>query len=220
MSTDGTQGADYAERLAAAVAPRRGLLRLADPQIPYRWNIRRMGLGRVLDVGCGAGRNLAHLDGNGVGVDHNPASVAIARSRGLTAHTPAEFASSGDAVEGGFDTLLMAHVLEHLSPADAHDIVATHLRWVRPGGRVVVICPQQRGHASDPTHITFMPAPAIESVLRSCGVDIARTSSFPFPPWAGRWFTHNETIVSGRWPGVPGTPPTPAPTPAPPTQST
>jgi hypothetical protein len=37
------------------------------------------------DVGCGLGRNLGHLDGNGVGVDHNAESVAIAQSRGLRA---------------------------------------------------------------------------------------------------------------------------------------
>jgi SAM-dependent methyltransferase len=194
----GTEGADYAERLAAAVAPRRGWRRLVDPQIPYRWNIRRMHLGRVLDIGCGAGRNLAHLDGNGVGVDHNPTSVAMTRARGLTAYTPDEFVASGDAVDGGFDTLLVAHVLEHLSPADAHDLVASHLRWVRPGGRVVVICPQQRGQASDPTHVTFMPAPTIESLLRACGVNVERSTSFPLPSRAGRWFTHNETIVIGR----------------------
>ena len=45
----------------------------------------------VLDVGCGIGRNLHHLDGNGVGVDLNPHSVQVARQQGLTAYTTDEF---------------------------------------------------------------------------------------------------------------------------------
>ena len=34
------------------------LRRMLPTQAPYRWNLRRLRLGRVLDVGCGVGRNL------------------------------------------------------------------------------------------------------------------------------------------------------------------
>ena len=193
-----TDDPGYTERLAASVTPRRGWRRLVDPQIPYRWNIRRMGLGRVLDIGCGVGRHLAHLDGNGVGVDHNAHSVGVARRRGLTAYSTEEFPTSTDAVESSFDSLLFAHVLEHLSDADAVDLVRTYLPYLRRQGRVVVICPQERGQASDPTHVTYLPAPAIETLLRDAGVVVDRARSFPFPAVVGRWFTHNETIVVGH----------------------
>ena len=188
----------YAERLARSVAPRTGWRRLVDPQIPYRWNIRRLQLGRVLDVGCGVGRNLSHLDGNGVGVDHNATSVAIARERGLTAHTADEFAASADATPGSYDTVLFAHVLEHLTVDDAHELVRSYLPFLRLGGRIVVICPQQRGQRSDDTHVTFMPATLIGSILTELGGVVERSSSFPFPSVAGRWFTHNETVVMAR----------------------
>jgi len=189
----------YARRLAASVAPRHGWRRLLDPQRPYRWNIRRLGLGRVLDIGCGAGRNLAHLDGNGVGVDHNALSIRIARDRGLTAYVTDEFATSADARPGAFDSLLFAHVLEHMTPIEATELVRTHLRYVRPGGLVAVICPQERGQASDATHVTFLDAAAITAILRDTGVTAERSRSFPLPRLAGRVFTHNETIVVGRW---------------------
>ncbi|HZZ81595.1 MAG TPA: class I SAM-dependent methyltransferase [Gemmataceae bacterium] len=68
--------------------------KLFSVQAPYRWNIRRLQPGFVLEVGCGIGRNLRHLDGNGVGIDHNPTSIATCRERGLTAFTTESFLAS------------------------------------------------------------------------------------------------------------------------------
>ena len=190
-----TRDPAYTQRLMVSVQRSTGLRRLA--QLPYRHNIRRMQPGRVLDIGCGVGRNLVFLDGNGVGVDHNPTSVAVARGRGLTAYTPEEFAESSDAVDGAFDSLLIAHVLEHLAHADASALVGDHLRYVRPGGSVIAICPQQRGQASDPTHVTAFPGAELEALLETCGLRAVSITSFPFPAWAGRLFTYNETVARG-----------------------
>jgi SAM-dependent methyltransferase len=47
---------------------------------PYRWNLHRLlGGRRVLDAGCGIGRNLVGLEAGSVGVDHNPHSVEHCR---------------------------------------------------------------------------------------------------------------------------------------------
>ena len=126
------------------------------------------------------------------------AAFAAARARGLVAYTTEEFLASADAAPASFDSLLVAHVLEHLSPAEATTLVREYLPFVRPDGQVVVICPQERGQRSDATHVTFMPADVIGRVLADAGVRVTRSSSFPFPRPMGRWFTHNETVVIGR----------------------
>jgi SAM-dependent methyltransferase len=172
-------------------------------QAPYRWNLRRLAPGHVLDVGCGIGRNLQHLDGNGVGVDTSQASVDVARTRGWTAHTVDEFPSSPEAIAGAYDSLLIAHVLEHMPREDAEDLVRNYLPYLRAGGQVIVIVPQEVGYASDDTHVNFLEADDVVALLASCGVSTVRNYSFPFPRIVGRVFRHNETVVVGRLEGTP-----------------
>lgn len=164
-------------------------------QAPYRWNLRRLRPGFVLDIGCGLGRNLAHVDGHGVGIDHNEHSVATARAAGLTVMTPEEFERSEHAVPARFDSLLFAHVLEHLTPQEMEELVGRHLPYLRSDGRVIVITPQERGHASDPTHVTFVDAEAARRLLHGLGLTVTRSYSFPLPRLAGRWFTYNELVT-------------------------
>ena len=188
-----TSGVDYARRLLRLeTAPWKRLLNV---QAPYRWNLRRLQLGRVLDVGCGIGRNLDHLDGNGVGVDHNAESIAIARSRGLSAYVPEDFAASADARLGGFDTLLLAHVLEHVDADVAEELVRTYLPYLRADGRVVFITPQEVGYRSDDTHVRFVDASELERHAASLGLRVTRSYSFPFPRPVGKVFAYNEFVV-------------------------
>ena len=150
--------------------------------------------GFVLDVGCGIGRNLAHLDGNGVGVDHNAQCVADCRAAGLSAFEPADFATSHYARPSRFDTMLLAHVVEHVDQAVADDLVSSYLPFVRASGRVIVITPQERGQASDPTHVRFIDESAVRSMAERLGLRFVSIDSFPFPTALGRWFTYNETV--------------------------
>src|SRR3954453_8426209 len=128
-----TRASDYTARLARLEGAR--WKRLLDVQRPYRWNLRRLRLGFTLDVGCGLGRNLVNLDGNGVGVDHNESSVAAASARGLVAFTPKQFRTTEHARAGRFDALLLAHVAEHLEEQHAVDLLRDYIGYVRPGGR-------------------------------------------------------------------------------------
>jgi SAM-dependent methyltransferase len=194
-----TAGGAYAARLVR-LSTARWKQRL-DVQRPYRLMLQNLALGRVLDVGSGVGRNLANLRGNGVGVDHNATSVRIARERGWEAYTPEEFSASAHARPGAFDALLMAHVAEHVSAEVAAQLLARYLPYVRPGGRAVFICPQERGWATDDTHIRFVDFAGLTELAEGAGLTVERTRSFPFPRAAGRVFPYNEFVLVARLPG-------------------
>jgi 2-polyprenyl-3-methyl-5-hydroxy-6-metoxy-1,4-benzoquinol methylase len=189
----GTEGVDYTDRLQRLSGAR--WKQLLDVQAPYRWNIRRLNLGRTLDVGCGIGRNLAHLGGNGVGVDHNPSSIETCRRLGLTAYTSEEFFRDGHAAPGAFDAMLAAHLLEHMPAEQAREVVKSYLPCVRPGGRAVFITPQERGYASDATHVRWVGFEQARQLCEELGLTVEKQYSFPFPRPAGRVFTYNEFVT-------------------------
>jgi SAM-dependent methyltransferase len=193
-----TNSQEYAERLRRLEGA--WWKKILPVQAPYRWHIRRLRLGWTLDVGCGAGRNLEHLRGRGIGVDHNPSLVRTARARGLEAFSPEEFLSSPRADRGSYDSLLFAHVLEHMSGTEAKALVDSYLPFLRPGGRVVVFTPQERGFAADPSHVEFLDFERIRALCAQSGLRVERSYSFPLPRWAGRFFPYNEFVVVARYP--------------------
>lgn len=185
-----TSSGEYAQRLLEVQG--RWWKRALNVQAPYRWNLRRLRMGRVLDVGCGIGRNLSALDGNGVGVDHNSACVAYVRSLGLTAYEPEEFHQSEHAVGAGYDSLLIAHVLEHLDECEANSLLDEYMPYLRRGGRVVMVTPQERGFSSDPSHVRFVDFEDLSRQARRSGLVEERSYSFPFPRVFGNAFIYNE----------------------------
>ena len=192
-----SRSAEYAARLERLGAAR--WRRWLDVQAPYRWQLRRLGLGRTLDLGCGIGRHLVHLPAGSVGIDPNPHAVAAARRRGCEAYGPEEFRASPRARET-FDTLLVAHVLEHLPEGEAAPLLAAHLRFLHPGARVLLVTPQEAGFRSDPSHRTFLDFDALRELLDALGCAAERAFSFPLPRGFGRVFPHNEFVVVGRLP--------------------
>ncbi len=192
MSDDTTSEA-YAQRLERLEGAR--WKQVLDVQRPYRWNLRRMALGKTLDVGCGIGRNLATLGAGSLGVDHNASSIALARSRGLDAITSEEFdARYPEApAEPEFDSILLAHVLEHMTRAEGIALLEHYLPFARR--TVAVICPQERGYTTDATHVTFLDGSDISAMLEQVGLRTRKVSSFPLPRFAGKVFPYNETVV-------------------------
>lgn len=180
----------YARRLQGLQQPL--WKRLFDVQAPYRWNLRRLKPGRTLDVGCGLGRNLQHIKGDGVGIDPNEACVAAARTKGFEAYTPRDFPG------GQFDSVLLAHVLEHVDDPDG--LLSRYLPNLRMGGQVILITPQEKGYASDETHVRFLDLSALTKIVASLDLKVERAFSFPFPRWAGRIFKYNEFVVTARKP--------------------
>ncbi|MEY9962286.1 SAM-dependent methyltransferase [Streptacidiphilus sp. MAP12-16] len=187
-----TAAESYTDRLLTL--ENSGIRRFIPAQAPYRAHLRSLKLGRMLDIGCGLGRNLLHNRGEGVGVDHNEHSIAAMRTRGLTGYTPADFLASKDAVPESFDSLLISHVLEHIDTEGSASLFADYLPFVRPGGKVVMITPQESGFASDPTHIRWVDFSVLRETCTDAGIEVKRTYSFPLPRLAGKLFRYNEFV--------------------------
>ncbi|WP_404711972.1 class I SAM-dependent methyltransferase [Sphingomonas sp. MMS24-J13] len=181
---------DYARRLQSR--QQAWWKKLLPVQAPYQWNIRRQKLGRTLEIGCGVGRNLATLGRGSVGVDHNELAVRIACDRGFKALTVAEWTMSPLRKHEAFDGILISHVLEHLDADACAWVLGSYLPYLKPGGRVFMICPQEVGYASDPTHVRFIDGAALTALATRLGLQPEPWFSFPFPRSAGKLFIYNE----------------------------
>ncbi|WNI14891.1 methyltransferase domain-containing protein [Actinacidiphila sp. ITFR-21] len=133
---------------------------LRDPRVRAAWAVRLRswlpgGPSDVLDLGCGTGSLalLAAEQGHRVtAVDRSPRMARLARRKlaGTAARVVVGDASRPPVRPGGFDTVLVRHVLWTLP-----DPVAALRHWarlLRPGGRLVLV--EGRWGASDPVGLT------------------------------------------------------------------
>jgi SAM-dependent methyltransferase len=166
---------------------------------------RRLCVGPTLDFGCGAGDLLALLPPGSAGFDINPHAVAHARARGLEIlplGTAEESPDLPGIAAGRFQTLICAHVLEHLD--DPAAMARRLLAAAEAGGirRVVLIVPGRRGFQHDATHRQFVTRERFEreGVLGPPGWRLREISYFPGNVRRlGDYLTHHElTIVHER----------------------
>ncbi len=193
-----TESSSYAEYLTGAEG-RRWKRALASVD-PYRWHIRKLvGDRRVLDIGCGAGRNLRFLGrDDAVGIDHNEFVVKACREAGFNVHTTEDFLRDPKFGTGSFGVLLMSHLLEHLTFDAAAELIERYLPYLSPDGDVIIICPQVKGQAHDATHVTFFDRERLLQLCRATSLKPSITRSFPLPTIAGRVLYFNESVVVAR----------------------
>jgi 2-polyprenyl-3-methyl-5-hydroxy-6-metoxy-1,4-benzoquinol methylase len=192
----GTTEKAYTKRLVAL--QKQSWKTILDVQRPYRWNLKRLNPGRTLDVGCGIGRCLTALPAGSVGIDHNPHSIDIVNSLGLIGFVADDFRRSASYILGGYDTLLLSHVLEHLTQDEGCSLIEKYAPLIKLGGLAILICPQEKGFSTDYSHVTFLDRDKLCAMLTMTGFVVQKTFSFPFPRILGRIFAYNETVVVGR----------------------
>jgi SAM-dependent methyltransferase len=134
--------------------------------------------GSLLDVGCGAGEFLQAAQQQGwdaLGLEISGAAVALARSRGLSAHE-GDFLSAE--VAKNLDVVIMSELIEHLP--NPREFLERAFEILRPGGLLYVTTPNGRGLSrwvmgldwsviSPPEHIQLFNVSALSRLLRRCG---------------------------------------------------
>jgi SAM-dependent methyltransferase len=141
--------------------------------------------GRLLDIGAGRGRFVAHARAArwyAHGLEPSQRGVEGARARGI------ELVSGGiddaDVPAGSLDAATLWHVLEHVEDPGA--ALATIAGWLRPGGMLLVGVPNLASvqarvggacwyHLDVPRHRTHFTVKGLEALLRSRGLEPVAT---------------------------------------------
>ena len=81
---------------------------------------------------------------------------------------------------------------------DAVSLLHSYLGALRRGGKVLFICPQERGYASDPTHVAWTTGDDLARLSRDVGLVPGAWTSFPGPRSLGTVFLYNEFNLVAR----------------------
>jgi SAM-dependent methyltransferase len=144
-------------------------------------NMRLPARARILDAGCGSGRNMVELARHGTvtGVELSQTSVCLARERGV-----------GEVIEGSvldmpfsadsFDLAASLDVIEHLE--DDLGALREMRRTVTPGGSLLVTVPAYpwlwSGHDEINHHFRRYTRRSLQSVAEQAGWEQVRTTYF------------------------------------------
>ncbi|MEU8462206.1 class I SAM-dependent methyltransferase [Streptomyces sp. NPDC029003] len=124
--------------------------------------VRAHGGGAVADLGCGAGRTTAYLDGLGIrafGVDLSPALVAVARRSYPGLRFEVGRTTSVDVADGVLGGVLARYPAAHPPPDEPDAVFAEFARVLAPGGyALVAFAAGEDRDAPDPPHGQGRPA--------------------------------------------------------------
>jgi SAM-dependent methyltransferase len=154
---------------------------------------------RVLDVGCGKGRDVVALLDMGFdafGVEPNDAmrAQALARDARLRGRVePASLPELGQPFGGGFDGLACSAVLMHV----AHDVlpaaIAAMAAVLRPQARVLLAVPEMLpsllvdGHDPDGRAFVNHAPERVQQLFGALGFVLRRRDEIPVPSADTRW---------------------------------
>lgn len=165
----------------------------------------RRPVARVLEYGCGTGRNIGYLqaafpDAKIVGTDVSAASLQVAAANNSQARFEVE---SEDLELGSFDLIFVASVFHHIPPTQRAGVMETLARRLAPGGsidifehnpfnpvtrRIVYTCP------FDADAILLKPN-ELRSLFRHAGLQLQRQAYCLFVPPRLSWFLPLERFL-------------------------
>ena len=150
---------------------------------------RFAGASNVLDIGCGRGEFLEAAKAAGIGargLDLNPETVALCRSKGLDAEVADLFEFLGEQADASLGGIYCSQVIEHLPPARIPELVRLAAAKLQRGGLVAFETPNPECLAIfathfflDPTHTRPVPPMLMAFYLEEAGlgrIEIVRLS--------------------------------------------
>jgi SAM-dependent methyltransferase len=151
--------------------------------------------GKVLEIGCGNGRDLLYLKKKGwhvIGTELSESSSAAAKSAGLEVHNAS--LEELKFPNGHFDVIMMWHVIEHL-PAPWQTLQEAH-RILKPNGILLLACPnyrsidvffaKERAFLEVPRHLYHFTESTLQQLLSDSGFEITSM----------HWFSLEIGVVS------------------------
>jgi SAM-dependent methyltransferase len=151
--------------------------------------IKKRPPGSVLDIGCGGGAflsQLAQVKGvSAFGLEFNESAAAWARSKG---HRLLDRLSREEAPVGGFDTVTLFQILEHLEAP--FQVVKQVKEVMKPGGLMIMTVPDAGGpvhHFSDaltdlpPHHVTRWHERTVRVCAQRHGLKVLEIATEPLP---------------------------------------
>lgn len=132
---------------------------------------------RVLDIGCGDGTflDLVRARGaRGIGVDLDPARVEECRRKGLEAYC-VRVQEIDSVVKEKLDFVSMIHIIEHIVPAEALEILGAVTRSLSDDGRIFLVTPNishpgvQTNFWLDITHTRPYPEALLVTMMATLG---------------------------------------------------
>ncbi len=129
---------------------------------------------KILDVGCGEGRFVSNNPKKIKGIDGNENSVkgCIKKGYDVTKANVTEIPYK----DNSFDGVHCSHVIEHLNPEDAYELLSELARVLRTGGILVIRTPMlYDGFYDDFTHIKPYHPKAVLHYLKTSKQSIQTT---------------------------------------------
>jgi len=120
--------------------------------------------------------------------------VRIAHNRGFVAFTPEEFKKSSFNKPQYFESILLAHVAEHMHQKETIALLEEYLYLLKHNGKLIIITPQEAGYRQDPTHVEFVDFAKLRNLAQQVGFTVVRQYSFPLPCLFGHFLYFNEFI--------------------------
>jgi len=154
---------------------------------------------RVLDVGCGKGRDVVALLDMGFdayGVEPNDAMRARALARDL--RMPGRIAAAslpalGQPFGGGFDAVVCSAVLMHVAPDALPDSLAALAAVLAPRARVLMAVPEMHaallldGHDPDGRQFANHLPERLQAEMRALGLGLKEVNDIATPSTDTRW---------------------------------